>query len=219
MRQRRKRLAYSFLAFSMAASFLPRAEAKNIRHHTHYTRHSARSRHVIQCVAFVHQTTDFQIRGNARDWWGRAAGLYARGHAPETGSILSFRPARRMPLGHVALVSEVLDSRTILIDQSHWASNGISRNVRVVDVSPDNDWTSVRVALNGATERLGSIYQTNGFIYHRTPEGQGVAMVLASNTATGAMQDSVSQINGARETASAPDVSDFFDDAPNRSIR
>lgn len=121
--------------------------------------------HVIQCVAYAKSASDVVLRGNARDWWHNAAGVYDRGHAPESGSVLNFRATRRMPLGHVAVVRNVIDNRTITIDQSHWAQAGVSRNVNVIDVSPNNDWSAVRVSLNSRSGTYGSIYPTYGFIY------------------------------------------------------
>ena len=121
---------------------------------------------VIQCVAFAKQDAGINIAGNARDWWSNAAGVYERGNRPETGSVLSFQESGRMPLGHVAVVSGVQDSRTIIIDQSHWNSRGITRDVVVKDVSDENDWSAVRVQL-GRSEGFGAIYSTHGFIYSR----------------------------------------------------
>ncbi|OOL17894.1 hypothetical protein AL01_08040 [Bombella intestini] len=222
MRRAGKRLFLSCLMFSAAAFCAPKAEARHhVRHssrivrsghflHKHY-RHYGHA-HVIQCVAYVHQSTDFHIRGNARDWWRNAEGLYARGQQPETGAVLSFRPTRRMPLGHVAVVREQVDSRTILIDQAHWASNGISHNIKVVDVSPENDWTAVRVALAGNSGRLGSIYPTHGFIYNR-PDGSAPDSPRYRNVlARGRASD--------METASVPADTNFFgDEAPSRSLQ
>lgn len=125
--------------------------------------------HVIQCVAYAKSASEVVLHGNARDWWHNAAGVYERGNAPEEGSVLNFRGIRRMPLGHVAVVRNVVNSRTIIIDQSHWAQAGISRNVPVIDVSPNNDWSAVRVALNNRSGTYGSIYPTYGFIYARSP--------------------------------------------------
>ena len=132
--------------------------------------------HVIQCVAFAKEDAGIIISGNARDWWYNAAGVYERGHAPEAGSVLSFSATGRMPLGHVAVVSDVVDSRTIAIDQSHWGRAGISRDMVVKDVSENNDWTAVRVQLarDGA---FGSIYPTHGFIYARSDSGHVVPAV------------------------------------------
>jgi len=141
-------------------------------HHTRYA--YAYGAHVIQCVAFAKQDAGILISGNARDWWSNAAGIYERGARPEAGSVLSFRANGRMPLGHVAVVSGIEDSRTIVIDQSHWNSRGITRDIEVKDVSENNDWTAVRVQLghNGA---FGSIYPTHGFIYPRPDRGTLVA--------------------------------------------
>lgn len=221
MRRNGKRLFLSCLMLSAAAFCAPKAEARHpVRHssrlvkgghflHRHF-RHYGHA-HVIQCVAYVHQNTDFQIRGNARDWWRNAEGIYARGQQPEVGAVLSFRGTRRMPLGHVAIVSQKIDSRTIMVDQSHWISNGVTRNTRVVDVSPDNDWTAVRVALPH-DGRLGSIYPTYGFIYSRhdgaAPISNAVHNVMAHGTASD------------METASIPADANFFgDEAPSRSLR
>lgn len=135
----------------------------------------------LQCVAFARQETGMQLRGNAAVWWNEAAGEYARGHVPEPGSILSFRGAGRMRLGHVAVVRNVVNSREIDIDHAHWAGGGIYRDVSVIDVSPNNDWTAVRVALRRGAE-YGSVYATNGFIYDRAPNAP---VQIASATTAG----------------------------------
>jgi surface antigen len=173
-----KALLYAFFIALAAQSAPVSAVAKSINSkHTHYThtnrigyRHAGGYAHVIQCVAFAKQDAGIQISGNARDWWSNAAGVYQRGRAPEVGSVLSFRANGRMPLGHVAVVASVGDSRTITIDQSHWNSRGITRDIEVKDVSEDNDWSAVRVQLahEGA---FGSIYPTHGFIYARPDNG------------------------------------------------
>ena len=153
------------------------AAARGGRHHWSHASRTYRAAYasvqtprVIQCVAFAKADAGIDISGNARDWWTNAAGVYERGSRPENGSVLSFRPNGRMPLGHVAVVSGVADSRTIVIDQSHWNSNGIARDIEVKDVSEDNDWSAVRVQL-GHGGAFGSIYPTHGFIYPRPDRG------------------------------------------------
>jgi surface antigen len=177
----RKALIYGLFITLAAPSFVDVATARSINHHHSRYTHASYSPygatpHVIQCVAFAKQDAGIEISGNARDWWTNAAGVYARGHAPEIGSVLSFRANDRMPLGHVAVVADIADSRTITIDQSHWNSRGITRDIEVKDVSEDNDWSAVRVQLahEGA---FGSIYPTHGFIYARPDQG---AIVQAS---------------------------------------
>jgi hypothetical protein len=39
----------------------------------------------------------------------------------------------------------------------------------VVDVSPRNDWTAVRVANRAGTRVYGRVYATDGFIHARAP--------------------------------------------------
>lgn len=126
----------------------------------------------LQCVPFARNASGVELVGNAWTWWDEAAGVYERGRVPEPGSVLTFRANGTMRLGHVAVVSKVVSAREIEIDHANWASRGaISRNVSVVDVSPDNDWTAVRVGLPDS-EDFGSIYPTHGFIYARPDHGQ-----------------------------------------------
>lgn len=228
---------FSALALSAIAFFSGQAQARHSSgHHGRVAFHSHRSSshhhsyaHVIQCVAYAKTASEVVLHGNARDWWYNAAGVYARGSAPQAGSVLNFRAIRRMPLGHVAVVRSVEDSRTIYIDQSHWASNGIAHNVRVVDVSPNNDWSAVRVALNDRSGRLGSIYPTYGFIYPHSDSGDRspapqVVLARASNTtafhhhAVLSGSNLLSHPMSSTEVAEAPDDA-FTSDAPNRSIR
>ncbi len=181
--------------------------------------------HVIQCVAFARSDTDIALAGNAANWWQNAEGVYARGSAPEPGSVLNFRANQRMRLGHVAVVTGVVDSRTIQIDQSHWNANGISRDVTVVDVSEDNDWTAVRVEI-GRKGSFGAIYPTYGFIYARPDTGRIITArsdVIVPRTGNAAPAD----LRGGTEVAEAPpaqrgidlSVSSLSDDAPDRGLR
>lgn len=128
----------------------------------------------LQCVPFARENTGIELTGNAVNWWDNAAGIYERGARPEVGSILNFRGTSRMRLGHVAVVSNVLDSRSVQIDHANWSGRGVvTRNVTVVDVSPSNDWSAVRVALGNGD--FGSTYPTYGFIYDRPDKGTMLA--------------------------------------------
>jgi hypothetical protein len=107
-----------------------------------------------------------QLRGNARDWWGNAEGVYERGETPAEGAVLAFRGTQAMPYGHVAVVSKVLDARHVLLNHANWSRPGmIERGVLAVDVSPAGDWSSVRVWY-GPSGSLGLRESpTFGFIY------------------------------------------------------
>ncbi len=136
----------------------------------------------ISCVPFARSDSGIDLTGNAWQWWGHAAGVYARGSLPEPGSVLAFRSNPHMRLGHVAVVSRIINRREIEIDQANWWSvgmrGGVSRDVPVVDVSEANDWTAVRVGL-GYSERYGAVYPTYGFIYDRPDTGMVRAEVTA----------------------------------------
>ena len=196
------------------------------RHHRHHASFAIVMPHVIQCVAFARSASDVALRGNAANWWQNAKGLYARGTAPEVGSVLNFRANARMRLGHVAVVTQIVDSRTIQIDQSHWNANGISRDVSVIDVSQNNDWSAVRVAL-GHGDTFGSIYPTYGFIYPR-PDRSGRIVTARSDAALPRVEMAPSDLRDRNaEVAETPDASAGIDltaglvtdDAPNRSLR
>ncbi len=129
----------------------------------------------LQCVPFARENSGIELIGNAANWWDNAAGIYERGSRPEVGSVLNFRSTRRMRLGHVAVVTRVIDGREVEIDHANWAfPGGVSRSINVIDVSPANDWSAVRVAL-GQTSVFGSVYPTFGFIYDRADHGTLVA--------------------------------------------
>jgi hypothetical protein len=129
----------------------------------------------ISCVPYARNVSGIQVVGNAWEWWHNASGTYARGPVPEVGSVLAFRANGRMRLGHVAVVSRVINARVIEINHANWASTGVvARGVTVVDVSEANNWTAVRVGLAGS-EDFGSVYPTYGFIYARPDNGAVVA--------------------------------------------
>ena len=147
---------------------------------------AGRWRHVVRggisCVPFARSDSGIALSGNAWQWWDHAAGVYARGHVPEVGSVMAFRANPRMVLGHVAVVSQVVNRREIEIDQANWwgpgQRGGVARNVPVVDVSEANDWSAVRVGL-GRSGDFGAVYPTYGFIYDRPDNGVMLAAAHA----------------------------------------
>jgi surface antigen len=117
----------------------------------------------IWCVPFARAVSGINIRGDAKTWWKKAENHYPKGKVPVSGSVLTFRASGGMTRGHVAVVSGVINSREILVDQANWVRNRVTQDNRVVDVSPNNDWSAVRVASEGNS--LGRVYPTYGFIY------------------------------------------------------
>jgi surface antigen len=119
-----------------------------------------------QCAPYAREVSGVNIHGNAWTWWSQAAGRYQRGNAPKAGSVMSFQRTARMPLGHVAMVAQVVSDREVLLTHANWSRpGGIERNVRAVDVSAAGDWSEVKVWFAPSGGLGTSVYPVNGFIY------------------------------------------------------
>jgi surface antigen len=118
------------------------------------------------CVAYAREVTGVRLDGNAASWWPHAEGHYDRGHQPTVGAILVFRPYARMHVGHVAVVSQIVGPREVLVDQANWVRGRVTRAMSVIDASPLNDWTSVKV-MEPHSGKHGRENPTYGFIYPR----------------------------------------------------
>ncbi|HQT65405.1 MAG: hypothetical protein B7Z75_09650 [Acidocella sp. 20-57-95] len=199
-----------------AATTHPATHVALTTHHTtHYKRHyrlaSAKYRHsMLQCVPYAREVSHIELSGNAFLWWAEAAGRYARGNTPAEGAVLNFRPTRHMPLGHVAVVTAVIDSRTILTTQANWIPGTITNDVTMEDVSPNNDWSVVQVEL-GDTAAMGASYPTYGFIYNQPDTGTGLTVASATPGDTTSAP--------ASEVAEAPKPTLVSTDAPNRNLQ
>jgi surface antigen len=124
----------------------------------------------LQCVPYAREVSGIQIYGDAWTWWDQAAGRYARGHVPRVGAVMAFQPYGNMTLGHVAAVSKVIDSRTVLLRHANWSPidgrrGQIEDDVEAVDVSPDNDWSQVRVWYAPIQSLGTTAWPVSGFIY------------------------------------------------------
>lgn len=127
-----------------------------------------------QCVPFARAASGVQIYGDAWTWWAQADGRYPRGHVPKVGAVLAFRKTSQLPLGHVLVISRIVEPRVAMVTHANWSRingvrGGVEQDVTVFDVSPNGDWTSVKVWYR-ASEGLGSsVYPTHGFIYGPRP--------------------------------------------------
>jgi surface antigen len=162
-----------------------------------------------QCVPFARLVSGIQIFGDAWTWWSQAAGKYQTGFVPKAGAVLCFRPTGRMRLGHVAVVSQVLTDRVIQISQANWSlidgrRGQVERNVTVVDVSPNGDWSQVKV-WNDPSRDLGTtVYPTYGFIYQDALTAASAKVTAASDAAISMAQSAASQVAAAVRPGSAP---------------
>lgn len=116
----------------------------------------------VWCVPFARNVSGIDIRGNAHTWWSKAKNTFDQSHTPVVGAVMSFRSTPSMPLGHIAVVSEVVSEDRILIDHANWHRDEVSQGMAVIDVSGKGDWSAVRLETN--PDAFGGVYPVNGFI-------------------------------------------------------
>ncbi|HLI12522.1 MAG TPA: CHAP domain-containing protein [Alphaproteobacteria bacterium] len=144
----------------------------------------------IQCVPYARHISGIDLYGNAWTWWYAADGQYGRGHRPVVGSALVFKKQKHMPDGHVAIVTKVYGPREIAVDHANWApkhgpKGWVQRNARVIDVSPNNDWSEVRVWYPPIHDFGSKAYPVYGFIYRDgAPSEAGHARSLKADSAS-----------------------------------
>ncbi len=132
-----------------------------------------RGKRSLQCVPYAREVSSIGIRGDAWTWWRSAQGRYERGHEPKAGAVLVLSKTKRLRFGHLAVVAEVLNDREVLVHQANWLNRGrIHRYTPVIDVSPNNDWSSVRVWYTPGQKYGKRAYKVSGFIYPDTLEAK-----------------------------------------------
>jgi surface antigen len=135
-----------------------------------------------QCVPYARAHSGIDIRGDAYTWWSQAAGRFARGATPMEGAVMVLTRYGGTHRGHVAVVRSIVSAREIHIDHANWYGDGaIYVDNPVLDVSPDNDWSQVRV-WNVRTGSWGTRnYAVQGFI---GPADNTDAVHVAQNSGT-----------------------------------
>ena len=118
----------------------------------------------LECVPYARQMSGIQLHGEAYSWWEQAAGRYGRGSMPQPGSVLVFRRSARLGSGHVSVVERVVSDREIMVTQANWVPRRVTRDEPVVDISPGNDWSAVRVWWAPSLALGRTEYPTYGFI-------------------------------------------------------
>lgn len=126
--------------------------------------------YVGQCVPFARAASGIQIFGDAWTWWDQADGRYERGRTPRIGAVIVFEKTSRLPLGHVAVVSRVVEKRVVMLTHANWSRlNGerghAEQDVTLFDVSSGNDWSEVKVWYRDTDGLGGTVYPVAGFIY------------------------------------------------------
>jgi hypothetical protein len=126
-----------------------------------------------ECVPFARKISGIDLVGDAHSWWALAEGRFDRGARPRPGAVMVFRAQPEMSLGHVAVVTAMLDARTVQVAHRNWdgglGKGRISLDQKVVDVSPRNDWSSVRVWHEGTRAMGPNAWALAGFIHAAPP--------------------------------------------------
>lgn len=118
----------------------------------------------VECAPFARALSGVQLWGEAADWWNQAGERYARGEMPSVGSVLVLRRSGSLPSGHVAVVSQVIGRREILVTQANWVHHRVSEDQPVIDVSAGNDWSLVRIWWPPVDQMGTGEYAAFGFI-------------------------------------------------------
>ena len=124
-----------------------------------------------QCVPFARRMSGIELRGDAYSWWDKASPAYERGHYPLEGAVLVLSRTKKLPRGHLAVVTNVINQRFIEVAHSNWGNDKESRSVvyeamRVEDISTKNNWSQLRF-WNHEADQFGFPYPARGFIYPR----------------------------------------------------
>lgn len=145
--------------------------------------------YVGQCVPFARAASGIRIYGDAWTWWAQAEGRYRRGSHPKVGAVIVFEKTARLPFGHVAVISRVVERRVVMLTHANWSRTDrgerghAEQDVTLFDVSRANDWSEVRVWFRGVEGLGGGVYPVSGFIYGTTIDGEKAARPAANLSA------------------------------------
>lgn len=125
----------------------------------------------LSCVPYARARSGIDLRGDAWQWWDAAAGRYVRARRPAAGSVIVLARTSRLSSGHVAVVSRVVSAREIRVDHANWASGAargrVAQDQPVLDVSPGNDWSQIRVWYPRINDYGNTVFAAHGFILPR----------------------------------------------------
>ena len=117
------------------------------------------------CVEYARMRSGLAVFGDAKHWWERAKNLYARLPHPVEEAVMVFTGSKRLKRGHVAVVTDIVSPRQIIVDQANWQNKGeIDHATPVLDVSAGNDWSLVRVWDMRSNGFGTHVYAISGFI-------------------------------------------------------
>ena len=119
-----------------------------------------------QCVPYARARSGIELFGDADVWWSMAgAEGYPRSYTPRPGAVMVLQVGTEGDRGHLAFVQRVVSSREIIVDHANWHGHReVAVNVPVIDVSPRNDWSEVRVFWLETGQMGARTYPVEGFV-------------------------------------------------------
>jgi surface antigen len=156
---------------------------------------AANAQGYLQCAPFARAFSGIQLFGAAASWWNQAVGKYTQGRAPKPGSVLVFKALSSMRSGHVATVTQIMSDRIIKVTHANWGGmkGRVERDVTVIDASPNNDWSQVRVWYSPIGGIGTKAYPTYGFIYGGAKAIASEATALAAKASNALRGGAASQ--------------------------
>jgi hypothetical protein len=123
----------------------------------------------MSCVPFARSRSNINILGDANTWWPQASSLgYGTSNRPDPGDVMVLRVSPEGTRGHVAFVKRVASRREIFVDHANWhGREEVAVDIPVIDVSPNNDWSEVRVFWVDSGKMGARSYPVEGFIQPR----------------------------------------------------
>ena len=123
----------------------------------------------LQCVAYARAVSGIALYGDAGTWWRAAADRYERSSRPAPGAVMVFR-ATSTSVGHLAVVTRVIDARLIVASHANWLNNGrIHEGTPIEDVSAAGDWSAVRVWHTPSASWGRTRYAVAGYVLPEPP--------------------------------------------------
>ena len=117
------------------------------------------------CAEYVRIQKGLPVFGDAKYWWEKANSFMTGWPSLWRNSVMVFATSMRLKRGHVAVVTDIVSPREIRVDQANWQNHGeIDHSTPVLDVSPANDWTRVRVWDTRSRQFGAHVYPISGFI-------------------------------------------------------
>jgi hypothetical protein len=123
----------------------------------------------MSCVPFARLRSGVNIQGDANVWWREASAEgYRETKSPAPGDVLVIEVGAEGERGHVAFVKRVVSPREIYVDHANWHGRAeVAVDIPVIDVSPNNDWSQVRVFWVDSGQMGARTYSVEGFIEPR----------------------------------------------------